>query len=260
MKTFAQPVTSTKIMTGTAARVLTLTVLAGALSACSMFSSKETPKPLDLGPNPGKIAVHQAWTAKLGSEVPLAMPALVQGNTVTLVTKDGSVTTLDGNSGSQLGKFSAGEPLTTGVGSDGQRTAVVTRSNQLMVYAEGKQLWKQSLGAAVYTPPLVAGGRVFVMGADRSLSAFDASTGRELWSAEGPSNEPLVLRQPGVLMAVGNTLVVGVSGRLAGVKVLHGSSFSGLRPDVRPPVTSARIADCVSVQKENRAQTTRHAS
>ena len=34
---------------------------------------------------------------------------------MTVVTKDGSVTTLDGNSGSQLGKFSAGEPLTTGV-------------------------------------------------------------------------------------------------------------------------------------------------
>jgi outer membrane assembly lipoprotein YfgL len=178
---------------------------------------------LDLGPNPGKIAVHQAWSAKLGSEVPLAMPALVQGNTVTVVTKDGSVTTLDGNTGSQLGKFSAGEPLTTGVGSDGQRTAVVTRSNQLMVFAEGKQLWKNNLTAAVYTPPLVAGGRVFVMAADRSLAAFDANTGRELWSVEGPSNEPLILRQPGVLQAVGNNLVVGVSGRLAGVDPDNGS-------------------------------------
>lgn len=227
MKTIAQPVNpakaKTKNLPRTATRMLTLTVLAGALSACSMFGGKEAPKPLDLGPNPGKIAVHQAWTAKLGSEVPLAMPALVQGNTVTVVTKDGSVTTLDGNSGSQLGKFSAGEPLTTGVGSDGQRTAVVTRSNQLVVFAEGKQLWKQRLNAAVYTPPLVAGGRVFVMTADRSLAAFDASNGRELWSAEGPSNEPLILRQPGVLLPVGNTLVVGVSGRLAGVDPDNGS-------------------------------------
>lgn len=200
-----------------------LTAVAASLAACSMFGGKDKPKPLDLGPNPGKIAVYQAWSVKLGAAVPLAMPALVQGNTVTVVTKDGSVTTLDGSTGSQVGKFSAGEPLTTGVGSDGQRTAVVTRSNQLMVFSEGKQLWKSHLTAAVYTPPLVAGGRVFVMAADRSLAAYDANTGRELWSVEGPSNEPLILRQPGVLQAVGNNLVVGVSGRLAGVDPDNGA-------------------------------------
>jgi outer membrane assembly lipoprotein YfgL len=220
LKTFAH---QAKSALPAAARVLALPVLAAALSACSMFGGSEKPKPLDLGANPGKIAVHQAWSVKLGGEVPLAMPALVKGNTVTVVSKNGNVTTLDGNSGSQVGKFSVGEALSTGVGSDGQRTAAVTQSNQLMVFAEGKQLWKRGLTAAVYTPPLVAGGRVFVMAADRSLSAFDANTGRELWSVEGPSNEPLILRQPGVLMAVENTLVVGVSGRLAGVDPDTGS-------------------------------------
>ena len=223
MKTFAHQVKSAAPAAQSAARVLVLTAVAASLAACSMFGGKDKPKPLDLGPNPGKIAVHQAWSAKLGAAVPLAMPALVQGNTVTVVTKDGSVTTLDGSTGSQVGKFSAGEPLTTGVGSDGQRTAVVTRSNQLMVFSEGKQLWKSHLTAAVYTPPLVAGGRVFVMAADRSLAAYDANTGRELWSVEGPSNEPLILRQPGVLQAIGNNLVVGVSGRLAGVDPDNGA-------------------------------------
>lgn len=223
MKTFAHQVKSAAPAAQSAARALMLTAVAASLAACSMFGGKDKPKPLDLGPNPGKIAVHQAWSVKLGAAVPLAMPALVQGNTVTVVTKDGSVTMLDGSTGSQVGKFSAGEPLTTGVGSDGQRTAVVTRSNQLMVFSEGKQLWKSHLTAAVYTPPLVAGGRVFVMAADRSLAAYDANTGRELWSVEGPSNEPLILRQPGVLQAVGNNLVVGVSGRLAGVDPDNGA-------------------------------------
>lgn len=204
-------------------RWLAVSALSMALGACSIFSSSgEKPKPLDLGPNPGLIQVHQAWTAKLGSEAPLAMPALVRGDTVTLVAKDGSVTTLDGRTGNQLGKISAGEPLTTGVGSDGERTAMVTGSNQLLVFAEGKKLWSHKLQAAVYTPPLVAGGRVFVMAADRSLSAFDANTGRELWFADRPG-EPLILRQPGVLIAVGNTLVAGLSGRLVGVDPDSGS-------------------------------------
>ena len=211
--TFAHPVKSTlRAMP----RWLALSALAASLGACSMFGGKDKPKPLELGSNPGLIQVHQAWSAKLGGEVPLAMPAQVQGSEVALVAKDGSITVLDARSGAQALRFSAGEPLTTGVGSDGGRMAVVTRSNRLAVFEQGRQLWKQPLPAAAYTPPLVAGGRVFVLAADRSLAAFDAANGRKLWTTQRPG-EPLVLRQPGVLMAVGNTLVAGLSGRMVGI-------------------------------------------
>lgn len=217
--TFAHPVKSTlRAMP----RWLALSALAASLGACSMFGGKDKPKPLELGPNPGLIPVHQAWSAKLGGEVPLAMPAQVQGSEVALVAKDGSITVLDARSGAQALRFSAGEPLTTGVGSDGGRMAVVTRSNRLAVFEQGRQLWQYNLAAAVYTPPLLAGGRVFVMAADRSLSAFDAATGRRLWLADRPG-EPLILRQSGVLTAVGNTLVVGMSGRLVGMDPDTGS-------------------------------------
>ena len=59
-------------------------------------------------------------------------------------------------------------------------------------------------------------GRVFVLGADRSLSAFDGRNGARLWHLDRPA-EPLVLRQAGMLQAVGNTLVAGMAGRLVGV-------------------------------------------
>src|SRR5260370_30768693 len=58
------------------ARWMALGLLAGALGGCSTvsswFSSDTKPKPQELGANPGLLAVHQAWTAKLGAEVPLA--------------------------------------------------------------------------------------------------------------------------------------------------------------------------------------------
>jgi outer membrane protein assembly factor BamB len=57
---------------------------------------------------------------------------------------------------------------------------------------------------------------VFVLAADRSVTAFDGQTGRKLWTQQRP-NEPLVLKQEGVIIAVGDTLVVGFSGRLAGL-------------------------------------------
>ena len=44
--------------------------------------------------------------------------------------------------------------------------------------------------------------------------AFDAAEGHRLWSQPG-LGDPLVLRQSGVLMAVGDNLIIGLSGRLA---------------------------------------------
>jgi outer membrane protein assembly factor BamB len=76
--------------------------------------------------------------------------------------------------------------------------------------------------AVSYTTPFVAGGRVFVLSADRAVSAFDGQTGRKLWTQQRPG-EPLVLRHSGVMLGVGNTLVVGLSGRLAGLDPLTGA-------------------------------------
>jgi outer membrane protein assembly factor BamB len=79
----------------------------------------------------------------------------------------------------------------------------------------------------------VAGGRVFVLTADRAVHAFDGSSGRKLWTQQRPT-EPLVLRQAGVLLAVGDTLVAGLAGRLTGLNPANGS----LRWEV--PIASPR--------------------
>jgi outer membrane protein assembly factor BamB len=76
----------------------------------------------------------------------------------------------------------------------------------------------------VYTAPFVAGARVFVLQADRSVVGFDGQTGRKLWTYTRTTTEPLVLRHPGVMLAVGDTLVVGQTGRLAGLNPLTGAS------------------------------------
>ena len=47
------------------------------------------------------------------------------------------------------------------------------------------------------TAPLVAGERVFVLGVDRAVQAFDALDGRKLWTLQRPG-DPLTLAQAGV--------------------------------------------------------------
>ena len=183
-----------------------------ALAGCA---SSRRPKPVDLPANPAQLGVQQGWHAALG-EVDFPLQPRVLGQRVLLASGKGEVLALDAATGRELARAAVGEALTAGVGSDGTVDAVVTRSNHVVALEGGQELWRWLLPTQSYTPPLVAGGRVFVLGADRSLTALDARTGDLLWTLQRTA-EPLVLRQSGVLLAVGNTLVAGLAGRMAGI-------------------------------------------
>ena len=197
-------------------------LFSASLAGCSFFGGKNAkPKPADLGVNVPLIGVSQAWSAQLGSAGSLPLGIHVQGSTVTLASADGTVMAVDARTGSDLWRTRLNMPLTSGVGSDGKWTAVVSQGNELVVLQAGREKWRETIPAQVFTAPLVAGERVFVLAADRTLLAFDADSGRRLWS-QPRSGEALVLRQPGVLIAVGNTLVAGLSGRLVGISPDNG--------------------------------------
>ncbi|MEH3087534.1 MAG: outer membrane protein assembly factor BamB [Xylophilus ampelinus] len=220
---YANPFTIGRIL----ARGALAACMVAALGGCSTVSSwfdfgSKKPQPAELGPNPGLVAVRPAWSAKIGPSEGLALTLQSQGGRVMLASANGGVYVLDAVSGREIWRASAGSPLSAAVGSDGETVAVVTRGNELVAFADGKELWRKKLPAGVYTAPLVTGERVFVLAADRSVSAFDGRSGVRLWMQQRPG-EPLVLQQPGVLVPVGDTLVVGLSGRMAGLNPLNGS-------------------------------------
>ena len=190
------------------------------LAGCASGSDK--PKPAELGPNAALISVRQAWSTRIG-QVSFPVDAKVNGNVITVASSDGTVAGLDGATGQDRWRVSVGTAISAAAGADGRYAAVVTKGNQLVVLEAGRELWREPLGAIGYTAPLVAGERVFVMTADRVLAAFDARTGRKIWSYSRPGEQSLALRQAGVLLAVGDTLVAGISGRLVGLNPQNGS-------------------------------------
>jgi len=209
---------------GRPSRLLVAMTAALLLSACSSWSSNPEIKPQEVVLNAPLLGVRQVWTSKVGVafKPPMAMHA--KGQVLTLASNDGQITAIDAGTGHPLWRTGLQESLAAGVGSDGDVTAVVSSNNELIVVVAGQEKWRQRLNAPVFTPPLVAGGRVFVLTTDRNLLALDAGSGHRLWTqTPANSNENLVLRQAGVLTAVNNTLLVGMYGRLLGMDPDTGS-------------------------------------
>ncbi len=196
-----------------------LIVVAVVGAGCS--SGPDKIKPTELAPNPALLGVRLAWSARMGAlDFPLEVK--VNGDNVTLASADGVLRSFDARSGAALWQSANLGRIAAGVGSDGRLAAVVTRDNELITLDAGRELWRQKLPAPSYTAPLVAGGRVFLLTADRSVSAFDGNSGRKLWNQQRPG-EALVLRQAGVLLAVGETVVAGIGGRLLGLNPANGA-------------------------------------
>ena len=190
-----------------------LVAMLALLGACSMGPDKPKPKPLvEIKP---QITGRLVWSTRLSSvEFPLTVA--VNAGRFTVASSDGTVMAVEAESGRVVWKGSAGATLSAGVGSDGRLAAVVTREGNLVVLEAGKVLWKMPVSSKVVTAPLVAGGRVFVAGIDRTVMAFDAQDGASLWSVKRPGDS-LSLAQNGVIAPFKDTLLVGQGAKLAGL-------------------------------------------
>lgn len=191
----------------------------GLVGACA---SNDKVKVADLVANPVSMGVKAAWAASVGG-VAFPVDIRVQGANLYVAGSDGTVAAIDGRTGGDVWRTSIKAQLTAGVGSDGRFAAVINRNNELVALDAGREIWRQKLSAVSLTAPLVAGERMFVLSGDRSVTAFDAATGRKLWQQQRPG-EALVLQQSGVILSVGDTVLVGLGGRLAGLNPQTGTA------------------------------------
>lgn len=223
-------------------RTFSALLLAGLVAACA---GPDRPHPADLGPNTALIGVRSAWTSNIGS-VDFPLEIRVVGNQLFVAGSDGQVAALDVSTGKDMWRVALGTKLTAGVGSDGQYASVVSAGNELITLDAGHEIWRQRLNASTLTAPLVAGARVFVLSSDRSVSAYDAVTGRKLWQQQRPG-DALVLGQSGVLLAVGDTLVAGIGGRLVGMNPQNGNArWDTVLANSRGSNEIERLVDLVS--------------
>ena len=216
-----------KLMRQIGLAALSLVVLVG----CS--SGPKKPQPTPLQPVTALVPARQAWSLNVGALDPIQRMTVVDQQ-VFVANAAGVVHAVDGQNGQTLWRVDVGARLSTGVGSDGVTAAVVTAGNELVAVRASGEVWRTRLSSRVFTAPLVAGQRVFVLGSDRSVSAFDGTNGARLWHQTPRVADALVLQQPGLLSPFGNTLLVGISGRMLALDPAAG------RPVWEAPVATPR--------------------
>ncbi|MDI9333883.1 MAG: outer membrane protein assembly factor BamB [Cytophagales bacterium] len=174
-----------------------------------------TPAPLE--PLTNTTSIGQAWQSSVGGRVAYPLQPTALGQTLAVADSQGVVALIKTDTGADIWRIKLQAEISAGVGFDGQTAALTTLDNELVaiqsVANSAKVLWRKRLPARVYTAPVVAGGRIFVLAGDRSVQAFDASTGAKLWNFQRAS-DPLILNQAGTLGVYRNSLIVGHSGRL----------------------------------------------
>ena len=213
-----------------AALAATVMIAATALLA---GCADDVAKPVPLEPLEAKIAGHEVWKLNLGSGFSTlsalagnagfgAQGVTVAGNNFIIGALNGALVSVDAATGKENWRADAGGRLSSGIGSDGRFSAVVTRDGDLVTLDGGKIIWRQHLGSAVVTAPFVAGERVFVLGVDRSVQAFDALDGKKLW-VYARAGDALTLSQAGVLTAWQDTLLFGLGARLTALDPIKGT-------------------------------------
>jgi outer membrane assembly lipoprotein YfgL len=198
------------------------------LAGCADDIAKPTP----LEPLVAKIAGHEVWKLSLSSFGSLSALAgnagfgpqgvTASGNNFVIAALNGALVSVDADSGKENWRADAGGRLSTGIGTDGRYSAVVTRDGDLVTLDGGKIIWRQHLGSPVVTAPFVAGERVFVLGVDRSVQAFDAIDGHKLW-VYARAGDALTLSQAGVLTSYQDTLLFGLGARLTALDPSKGT-------------------------------------
>jgi outer membrane protein assembly factor BamB len=206
----------------------TVGVLLMGLVACS--STPDKPSPTALTDFKSQLSISKVWSLQIGPISPNSNAPLSHNVTegrLALVTGSGLVVLLDAETGAESWRLALNTTVAAGIGGDGERFAVISQANELIAISNAKIIWRVKLPASAFTSPLVAGGRVFVLTADRTVMAFDGASGQSLWSQQR-AGDPLVLRQAGILTSFQDRLMVGLSGRLVAMNPANGVAMSEL--------------------------------
>lgn len=208
-------------------KTLVPVVVAGMLSACSIFSSDETEQPAELVDFDEEFSLRRDWSVNVGDgqgrRYNRLQPVIV-GDTIFAASEDGEVYAINKASGDVLWRERTGETITGGVGAGGDMVLLGTRDAKVFALEQstGELLWEATVSSEVLAAPASDGRVVAVQTIDGRLIALEPADGRQRWVYE-TTVPALSLRGNSKPVISGNVVIAGFSsGIAAGVDANNG--------------------------------------
>lgn len=216
------------------------------LDAINPFASKG-PKMAELKPFKATADARVVWRESVGKGDVYTFTPAVSGNSVFAAGSDGSVLRID--DGKVAWRVNAGQPLSAGVGTDGNLVAVGSPKGDLLVFsaADGKLAWKARATSEILAPPAVGDGLVVVRSGDNRVAAYDVSDGKRKWLFQRPA-PALALRITAPPVIDGKHVFAGFpGGKLIAISMANGTAaWEGTVALPKGATELERVADITS--------------
>lgn len=236
------------ILNKRSAKLAVVALSFAALSACSMFSSKD-PRfmPAPLVDYEAQVAANVRWSASIGKGAGFGfIPARV-GDVVYAATPSGQLAQIRLSTGQTLWSTQVAKNLSAGVGADARVVAVAASDGSVVAYdTAGNELWRTKASSEVNVPPVVGDGVVVVRSSDYRIQAFDARNGELLWSLQRPG--PALALKTNIKMEIfDGMLIAGLpNGRMMIIEAHTGMvQWEGVVSQSRGATDLERINDVV---------------
>jgi outer membrane protein assembly factor BamB len=187
------------------------------------FGSTPAVKPAPLPPLQGTAQGRIAWQANVGAAERAVFFPAVSGNVVYAAGAAGRIHGFEARTGKEVTSFSAGQPLSGGVGASGKLVLVGTGKGEVLAFdTSGKQLWKAQLSGEVLAPPVVEGLLVAARAGDGRIYGFEATTGKRLWIYQRSTPALSLRTHSGLVLERGAIFAGFAGGRLVALNASNG--------------------------------------
>jgi outer membrane protein assembly factor BamB len=210
---------------------------------------KDTAKP---GPLPAyeKLAVATVkWKVALGVKGGANFAPAVLADVIYVSAPDGTIVSVDPETGRQKWRIKADRPLQAGVGASLTTVAVGTQKGEVLAFDNnGKALWQAKVSSEVAGPPKAAEGKILVWSIDGRIFGFAETDGSQKWVYQRLSPSLTVRRFVGGTLTRGALFTGTAGGKLLALDVNNGTL--GWEANVATPKGATeleRIADVTSL-------------
>ncbi len=169
------------------------------------------PKMTPLQPLTGSADVRTQWSTSIGKSGDYVFVPAVVDGAVYVAGRDGTLSKLA--DGKTVWKISVGQPLSGGVGASERLVVVGTPKGEVLAYAadDGRPLWQARVSSEVLAAPTVGDDGVAVRAGDNRVFLLDAGDGGRKWVYQR-STPALAIRGAGSPVFAERYVFVGFPG------------------------------------------------